>query len=384
MWRTNLITLAIFSVSLTGFAFGQAAKPAPVAETPKPVAAAPAAPAKVDPLEMLKSRDAAEREHGFELIMAQMRDEPEKFTADQLRKWFFDLRSAGMKEQTRKLMDQATELAAMRDMAMEVYVECLEGFLQLDAGKKTEVMEILRRALKWNMRAGLDLIEKQGWPDALMAAGMGEETAQLAHEATLTQLGDIGMIERLQTLRIKALLSAGKNAEALSAAKGLFNVSSMAGTANAIKTFAGCLAAANGDDVAIVEKYRDEQVKGAGAGNAELRMQNAEKADAGETTRPADEGAKASSVFAAIKVDGAVYADALSKISRPMPMEEDIGKLLRTGNLLLLADRPADARLWFEQANRVCKDGDLGQVTEALARVMKAEDGTIGQAPLLI
>lgn len=28
----------------------------------------------------------------------------------------------------------------------------------------------------------------------------------------------------------------------------------------------------------------------------------------------------------------------------------------------------------------MCRDGDVGQVTEGLARVMKAEDGTIGRA----
>jgi hypothetical protein len=52
----------------------------------------------------------------------------------------------------------------------------------------------------------------------------------------------------------------------------------------------------------------------------------------------------------------------------------------RGGDLLLLADRPKEARAAFEKAYTLASDKDLATASESIARCMRAEDGSIGRA----
>ena len=76
-----------------------------------------------------------------------------------------------------------------------------------------------------------------------------------------------------------------------------------------------------------------------------------------------------------MKVDGAPYAAAIQQYTGA-----DYASLLRSGNLLLLAEQAKEAQPVFERACAVAGEKDLAAATESIARRMRAEDGAIGRA----
>jgi hypothetical protein len=401
MRQLNAIGLAL-GCSISALAFGQAANPAkPPAAPAKPAAA----PAKEEPSALLKSSDAATKKRGAQMMLAQLSADAAKFNAQQVQKWHGELRAAGLTDEAQRLLENAAELSLMRDARVEANIACLRGTVLLPTDKKAAGFAMIREALLKCPAASAEALDQLKVADALISAGYPADAAKLFHQLTLESLADLGAIERLQTARIRCLLAANQNAEALAAAKSLYNVASMPGTASALTLVAKSLQANNPTDRVILEKFREEQVAGARTeGNRQEARGNSGKSDAA-TQRRRDEGQKSeaeiqnpnpeiknelasssvssvvsSSVLTSIKIDPSLYAGRLPQEVAPMPLEEDFAKLTTTGNLLLLADQPQNARLWFEQAYRVCNERQLAAATESLARVMKAEDGTIGRA----
>lgn len=217
----------------------------------------------------------------------------------------------------------------------------------------------------------------------------GKRYAELEEFAAKTLLIDstkAGAVESVQRLRVKALLETGKPQEALAQAKALYNVATMKGTAAAVKLLAQCLAAANPGNRAAVDTFKQEQIEGAKveAGNLKLGIGNSGGAASsqgkgtmplggGQTPAPAE--VVRSSVLDGIKVEGKVYEERIRAL-----VAEDYKTLAARGNLLLLADRPAEAKEDFERAYALSEDKDLSEATENLARCMKAQDGTVGRA----
>ncbi len=189
------------------------------------------------------------------------------------------------------------------------------------------------------------------WLDGLMAAGHHEDAERLTLDAIRALPSDTRLVESLQTYRMRALLGMGRTNEALGAAKGLFNVCRMQSTASALQSLVECLRAAYPGDEAIIDRFRQEQMAGA-------------KTD---TVR--------CSVLAGIKVDGSPYETGIKERKTT-----GYWSLKGTGNLLLLADKPKQARPFFEQAYKFAATNVLAEATESFARCMKAEDGTVGRA----
>ena len=204
--------------------------------------------------------------------------------------------------------------------------------------------------------AVLGLTREGHWLKKLMNAERYDNVVRLTQEATLALPRDVSLVEYLQSYRVRALLKMGKPQEALAAAKGLFNVCRMKNTADELLLIVDCLKAAYPGDAAIIDRLRDEQIAG-----AELSQPSA------LISQP--------SVLAGIKIDGTPYDAALQQYAG-----EDYGNLVSRGNLLLLADRPKEARAAFEKAYALASDKDLATASESIARRMRAEDGTIGRA----
>ena len=193
----------------------------------------------------------------------------------------------------------------------------------------------------------------------MMANKQYAEVAELIMEGILACPGETRSVEQVLLIRIKALIALGKAEEALVNSKSLFNVATMGGTSEAILAVAECLNAARADDPQLFNRFREEQIAGSKAPETQ------------PATRPA--GAKLS-VLAGIKVDPAPYNQALKKITA-----EDASGLMARGNLLLLADRVKEARVVFERLYSLA-GSDINEASEAIARLIKAEDGTIGRA----
>ncbi len=74
-------------------------------------------------------------------------------------------------------------------------------------------------------------------------------------------------------------------------------------------------------------------------------------------------------------MDGGPYEGALKDV-----LDDDFDSQMRRGNLLLLMDRPKEAKAAFERAAMLAADKQASTAAEGVARSIKAEDGTIGRA----
>lgn len=215
--------------------------------------------------------------------------------------------------------------------------------------------------------AVLGLDRKGHWLKKLMDAGRYDDINTLTVSATVALPSDVSLIEYLQWYRMQALLKLNKPQEALGVAKGLFNVSRQKNTANALGLVVDCLKAANPSDHTIIDRLREEQTTG-----SVLPTSHAEKEIASQSSALSPR----SSVLDTIKVDGSPYAAAIQQLSEAT----DYLNLLSLGNLLLLSDRPREARVAFEQAYAMATEKKLPEASESIARCIRAEDGTIGRA----
>lgn len=228
--------------------------------------------------------------------------------------------------------------------------------LRLSQGAADDAVANIRRMLKTDTYpAAMGLLD--GWLATLRQQGRHREAAELSLEALLLLPADNRLVQLMVHHRVQALLADGKKDEALAAAKGLYNVATMDFTAEALRHLGDCLAAARPQDV------------------RRFRLQQAAGAMADPEARKADHGP---SVLQSIKVDPAPYEAAIK--AHP---GNDYQGLMARGNLLLLADRPAEAWSLFEEAYRVQPDAPetvLPEATGNLAKCMKAVDGGIGRA----
>lgn len=199
----------------------------------------------------------------------------------------------------------------------------------------------------------------------LMTGKHYDEAADLAWYGIITLPHETKTLDGFAQARVKALLALGKSEEALQAAKSLFNVTSMSGTSEAILLLAECLNAARPKDKESFNKFREEQMAGATAASADASAPEAVRSGKGMR----------STILDSIKIDTKQYDDALAKMTG-----EDYQGLMARGNLLLMADRVKDAREIFERMYSLASASELVDASEALARTIRAEDGTIGRA----
>ncbi len=233
--------------------------------------------------------------------------------------------------------------------------EINEQLASTDPAVRQQAVEAIRQRMRTRTLAESRLQLRN-----LLTAKMYKEVADLSLEGILSFPGDTRSVEAVLQLRIKALLSLGQADQAMAESKSLFNISSMIGTSEAILAVAECLNVAKAADVELFNRFREEQMAGATL----------------PTTIPANGiiPPRKCLVLAAIKVNSKVYDDVLLKMTG-----EDPATLMARGNLLLMADRVKEARAIFERMYSLAS-ADLIEASEALARCMKAEDGTVGRA----
>jgi hypothetical protein len=216
---------------------------------------------------------------------------------------------------------------------------------------------------------------------ALMNAKHYAEADQLAERGIVSTPQDLGADQQLLNVRIQALLALGNGDQALQAAKSLYNVSTMNDLPQAMLLVAQCLNAAHPKDLGWAERFRQEQVAGAAFDGQIVVQANGDPnrppvLEPAPTTRPTTQPAVgAASVLASIHIDDPAYSNAVEHW-----FGEDYGGLCGKGNLLLMADRAADAKIVFDRAYALGAPQNLADASESIARCMKAEDGSIGRA----
>lgn len=232
-----------------------------------------------------------------------------------------------------------------------------------DAATRKQAIDAIKERLA--AQPGRILDQRSMIFKALMTGKHYDEALDLAWFGIVSHPHDPRLLESLQQTRIKALLASGKTDEALQNAKSLFNTCSMSGTSEAILLVAECLNAARPKDKESFNKFREEQIAGAAS---------PAPADATPASIAAAKGPRCT-VLDSIKVDPKPYHELLATLH-----EENFQGLMARGNLHLMADEVAKAKEIFERMYSVASHGELLDASEALARCLRAEDGTIGRA----
>ena len=196
------------------------------------------------------------------------------------------------------------------------------------------------------------------WLHELIGLKRFDEIEDFAVAAINERPTDLRLIEACQQSRIRAKLLAHKPREALPLAKSLYDVCGMSSTSKAIDLIAECLydINASGDPAGAVKRFKLQQIHGAA------------------TTQPS--GAD-DNTLSQIQMDPKQYAPGLQHVEL---VDNSWDAALGKGNLLLLAGQAKEAAKVFEKAYALASDSNLAAATEAMARAMRAEDGTVGRA----
>jgi tetratricopeptide (TPR) repeat protein len=213
----------------------------------------------------------------------------------------------------------------------------------------------------------------QQYLPALLKAGLNQEVADFAMQGILTGPQDAHTVEVFHKHRVAALLAMNRPEEALAEAKSLYNVCTMKGTGDALVLMAQCLQAVHPEDKTIAERFKLQQVAGSTSSPQAGASTQPSTQPAGSTSSPQAEP----NMLKAIRINAEPY---LESANLPRLQREAFPNLVSRGNLLLEADKLAEAKQCFEAAYPLAGEKDQAKAAESLARVMKAEDGTVGRA----
>jgi hypothetical protein len=234
-----------------------------------------------------------------------------------------------------------------------------QGLAKGDAASAQRAVDEIRSTLDSNALRAVERLNED-WMAALLRARRYDEVQEFALRGTVAAARDTWRFEQVQKHRIRALLESGRAEQALAAAKGLYNVCGTGFVPECLQILSDCLRAAHPGDRALVTRFKLQQLADA------QTDESARKAAVAEAGEP---------VLATVKADPEPYRKAIEGLQG----KEDFASLYAMGNLLLLSDRVAEAKAAFDKAYAVAPATELRYVTEAVAKVMKAEDGGVGR-----
>ena len=235
------------------------------------------------------------------------------------------------------------------------------GAAEPTAGASSDLVNEIRTELQTNPADAVDRLNS-----SLMLKLLAEKRYQAVEEfaitGTLALPADTWRIEQLQKHRIRALLEEHKPQEALQAAKALFNVCGMGFVKEALPILSECLAAVHPEDRSIVPKFKRQILAGAQEDPAERKRLLSL--------------CGGNSIMDAIEADPAAYAQAIAQRRTVSDWRARYGM----GNLLLMSGRIKEAREVFTKVYADAPPGELRYASEAIAKLIKAEDGGLGRA----
>lgn len=219
------------------------------------------------------------------------------------------------------------------------------------------------RAAVERVRAMVDAgVEVNGqWLTALAEKGHFTDVAALAMKGITNFPENPDGVAGLWRLRVEALMDEGNDpAAALAAAKAYYNVAPLKETEAAVRLVSRGLDAAYPDDASLLRRFKTQQVQWSTV----------------DVLPATGSGELGENVLKTIKITD----DALGKLA-DANKRRDFAGLMAKGNLLLLADRCAEARKAFESAELAAENPEQASAAvEGVARAIRAEAGALGPA----
>ena len=209
--------------------------------------------------------------------------------------------------------------------------------------------------------------------EPLLGAKYYAETIAFARKAIALRPQTSQLVAGAQRAIVEALLDEGQFDQALLGAKSYYNVATFKETAAAVDLVADVLSKSySKQDSTIGMRFKIEQ--------ASLASHSAEPPNGpNDSSLEGDVPFGSRSILGLIKLDDAVYEPAILKA---LSQKESYGSLMGRGNLLLLADRPVEAKQCFISACRFSgtETGKLRNALEGVARAIRAQSGCIADA----
>ena len=235
-----------------------------------------------------------------------------------------------------------------------------------DPSQRSAALAEARQVVQGNPAAATTAL-RSNWIQALIDVGAYADADELALLAICAGPFDSGVTYQLQVQRVLAMRASGNKDQAIVYAKSAYNVVPMSTTHRAMLVLYECLA---DKDPALAEQFREEQIAGSTASSP----------PSGATlTSNAAPATHRTAVLESIRVDPKAYEAGLAQV-RAVPTMA-FQHFLTEGDLLLLADRPAEARVAFQQAYYLANvQSRISLTNDGLARTVKAELGSIGAA----
>ncbi|MGA2443057.1 MAG: hypothetical protein ABSH08_19055, partial [Tepidisphaeraceae bacterium] len=199
------------------------------------------------------------------------------------------------------------------------------------------------------------------WYGPLMQQKQFADVEGLSLVAILKRAWWYPAIATCQEARVRALLAEGQYTKTLADAKSYYDIAPLADTPTAIELLGRALEKARGPNAA-----------------AEFRRQQQARMGIADIGACGSKG-----LLTSIKVDDSrlKQAIAITRVRSTFPFANQISQ----GNLLLLADRPAEAEQSFIKAcDYVKQDWDLPQALEGIARAIRDQDCSLERASKFI
>jgi tetratricopeptide (TPR) repeat protein len=206
------------------------------------------------------------------------------------------------------------------------------------------------------------------WLKPLMEAGLYADVLRLTEKSIDLHPWDTSADYDQQQARVQALLATGENERALGEAKSTFNIAPQNRVDRAIDLLGRAIGQSHlAKDPSAVKQFQQEQV----AGSAPVDQPQAP-----------DDQSSGSSMVTSIRVDRGQYGERIKALADDHSYESLMGQ----GNLLLLADRPAEAEAAFVQAAAASglKGKKLFNSVEGVVKAKRAATGQIGEANAMV
>ncbi len=189
------------------------------------------------------------------------------------------------------------------------------------------------------------------WLAPLMRAQRFSDVEGLSLIAMVTKPSDTALVSTCQEAHVRAMLADGDYTQALPEAKVFYNIAPLSQSTTAINLLADALAKTKGFDVA--QQFRKQQSAG--------------------MTSSGERAATNTCLLKSIDVNTSRFAQAIDRTANGSryPFQNQISR----GNLLLLADRPAEAQESFTKAcGYVQSNWDVVEALKGIARTMRDQD----------
>jgi hypothetical protein len=271
---------------------------------------------------------------------------------------------------------QSEAQAAIPENNQDIIAQQLESTNAGDRQKALEYIDNLATSDPRSLSQGLP-----SWIGPLIDAKEYWNVEQWTHRAIPARDSNLQIVEAAQRGRVLAFMGEGNYAEALKEGKSYYNVVSLSGTADAIALLSQIL---RKTDPSAAARFQAEQIggtEGAGPNKAQAAGVSASNSD----SPPQPAGGQAS-VLASIKVDTTLYDKSIASLVKKQNTkgQHSYNRIAR-GNLLLLSDRPAEAKAAFiEAAGMAVGEKNIRDAIEGVARAMRAQDGNVARANAFI